>query len=190
MYVTGGIVIALIFSTVVLLLAVKVYRRQQMLDQKRAEYLSFKKMNTAHWKRFETCQVEIDRIKADGKVKSREISLLIVEMDRKRREIREILEILKDESDHMDGAMDRDLLRIADRRKQILKAHWKELNGRKTAFLLKAQELQQCLGAVDGIIQRKDQEYAKWNETKLQLERLKQEFEQLSRSSVLSFLRH
>ena len=187
MFITAGVIAALVLSLVIFFFAVTVHRRQQMLSQKRAEYVAVKRDNASHWKRFETSQVEIDRLKADVKARVRDLNVMILDMDGKRKEIREVLEILKEENDNMDNRMDHDLSKIVERRKQILKAHWKEMNGLKTLYIQKMQEVAAMRGGMNGLLSKKDSEYVKWNKTKLQMERLKREFDSISRSSIMSF---
>jgi len=187
MAITAGVVFALVISILILVFAVAFHRRQLILNQKRAEYLTIKRDNASHWKRFETCQVEIDRYKSDVKLRSRDLHVMIVEMDKKRHEIRDVLEILREENDQADNEMDRELTKIVERRKGILRGHWKELNGMKTLFIQKMGDVSQLKSGIDSVLLRKDDEYQKWAKTKVQMERLKNEFDAVSRSSIFSF---
>jgi hypothetical protein len=189
MALTAGVIVALVLSVVIFFIAVGIHRRQQLLNLKRSEYLVAKRDNAAHWKRFETCQVEIDRCKSDVKMRSRDLHVMILEMDKKRNEIREILNILREESERADLEMDRELAKIVERRKMILRTHWKEMNGIKTLFIQKMKEISQFRAGIANVLSRKDDEYVKWNKTKMQMERLKREFEAVSRSSIFSFSR-
>ncbi|MCE5272851.1 hypothetical protein LLH00_16350 [bacterium] len=186
MAITAGVVFALVISITILIFAMAFHRRQIILNQKRAEYLTVKRDNAAHWKRFETCQVEIDRYKADVKLRSRDLNVMIVEMDKKRHEIRDVLEILRDENDQAENDMDRELTKILERRKGILRGHWKELNGMKTLFIQKMADVSQLKSGIDSVVVRKDDEYQKWAKTKIKMDRLKNEFEAVSRSSLFS----
>lgn len=187
MFFTAGVIAALLLSLLILFYAISVHRRQQLLNRKRAEYMAVKKENAAHWKRFESSQIEIDRQKADIKARTRDLNVMILDMDHKRKEIREVLDILKEESDRMDSRVDQDISKIVERRKQILRTHWKETNGLKTLFIQKMQEVGQLRAGIDNTLSRKDSEYIKWTQTKLQMARLKHEFETISRSSILNY---
>ncbi len=189
MALTAGVIVAIILSAVIFFFAVGIHRRQQLLNLKRSEYLVAKRDNAAHWKRFETCQIEIDRCSSDVKMRTRDLHVMILEMDKKRNEIREILDILREENDRADLEMDRELTKIVERRKLILRTHWKELNGVKTLFIQKMKEISQLRGGISSVLARKDDEYLKWTRTKMQMERLKREFEAVSRSSIFSFSR-
>lgn len=189
MALTAGVIVALVLSVIVFFFAVGIHRRQQLLNLKRSEYLVVKRDNAVHWKRFETCQIEIDRCKSDVKMRTRDLNVMILDMDKKRNEIREVLNILREENDRADLEMDRDLTKIVERRKMILRTHWKEMNGLKTLFIQKMKEVSQLRGGIASVTTRKDDEYLKWTRTKMQMERLKREFEAVSRSSIFSFSR-
>lgn len=185
----SAVIAAIIISMVILFYAVTVHRRQQLLNEKRAEYLSVKRDNSNHWKRFESSQVEVDHLRVDINARTRDLNMIFVDMERKRKEVREVLEILKDENDRVNSQMDRELSKIVDRRKQILRTHWKEMNGLKTIYIQKMQEVGQLHEGVENILSRKDAEYEKWDHTRLRMAHLKHEFEIISRSSFLSFAR-
>jgi hypothetical protein len=179
--------ILFIFSLVIIGLAMAYYHRQRILQEKKIRYLNVKKENSAHWRRYESYQADIDRLRSNYNTRLREMALFKIDIDAKKKEIKEILEILKEETKHVDSVMDRDLVRIIDRRKDILKKLWTEQDGKKAAYLEKLQLAKQNQVSVDIIGSKTEQEYQLWNQTKFLLERIKKEYDLLSKRSFFHF---
>jgi len=184
---------AILFFLVILIslgiigVAMAYYNRQRTLQEKKIQYLNFKKENSAHWRRYESYQADIDRLRSSYNTRIREIHLLNTEIEAKKKEIKEIMEILKEETKQVDSVMDRDLVRIIDRRKDIFKKHWAEQDGKKAAYLEKLQLAKQNQVSVNIIGSKREQEYQLWNQTKFHLERIKKEFDLLSKRSFFPF---
>jgi cell division protein FtsL len=179
--------LVIIISLVIIGLAMAYYHRQRILQEKKIRYLNVKKENSAHWRRYESYQADIDRLRSNYNTRLREMALFKIDIDAKKKEIKEILEILKEETKHVDSVMDRDLVRIIDRRKDILKKLWTEQDGKKAAYLEKLQLARQNQVSVDIIGAKREQEYKLWDETKFLLERLKKEYDLISKRSFFPF---
>ncbi len=181
------LIAALAISLGVLGVAMIYFRHQRSLQEKKNQYQILHKECGAIWRRYESCQGDIDRMRANYTGRVREMNLLLGDVDAKRREIRDVLEILKEESRRVDLEMDRDLLRIIERRKGILQRAWNEYDGKKAAYLGKLQLAHQSQEGMSSINLRRDQEYQRWSQVKLRMERAKREYEALARRSVFSF---
>ncbi|HUU26170.1 MAG TPA: hypothetical protein VM123_00020 [archaeon] len=189
MYLTILFLVILILALVALAVAMAYYRRQRMLDEKKVHYLGLRKENGNHWRRFESYQADIDRIRSDYNARLREIAILLGEIEQKRKEVRDVLGILKEEVRQKDDSMDRDLGKIIDRRKDIYRKLWSEFNGKKALYLSKLRQAKQSQVAIQNTNVKKDQEYQRWNETKILMERVKKEYESLLRNPLFSFMK-
>ena len=88
----------LVSSLAILFFAMSMFRRQRLLDEKKAEYLTIKRKNSYHWSLFRKAQANIDRIKSLCRNKESELITLLNEIANIKKDIKETLEILKKES--------------------------------------------------------------------------------------------
>jgi hypothetical protein len=186
---TLGIVIVMVLlcSFAVLFTAMNIYRRQRMLEDKKAEYHSLRMKNSSHWSLFRKSQANIDRLHTLFKDKQTEIIALLQNIENDKKEIKETLEILKKEAKQTSGDLGGDLERIVERRKILIKKHWLTMNGKKVMFVERRKELQSLMASVEREKTNKDKEYAKWVDTKDRLAHLKSEYEQISTKPFFSF---
>ncbi|MBN2289330.1 MAG: hypothetical protein JXQ83_08355 [Candidatus Glassbacteria bacterium] len=188
---TLGVVVFLIllFSVAVLFVATNIYRRQRMLEQKKAEYLHYHRQQNSHWALFRKAQANIDRIKGLCKNKQAEFVTILQAVEEDKKEIKETLEILKKETRSTGDDFAGDLGRIIERRKTLIKKRWLNMNGKKAAFIGRRKELQALMNSIDREIKVKDRAYEKWLETKGTLSRIKIEYERISNKPVSAFIK-
>jgi len=186
---TFGIVIIMVLlcSFAVLFTAMNIYRRQRMLEDKKAEYQSLRMKNSSHWSLFRRALANIDRLHTLFKNKQTEIIALLQDIENDKKEIKETLEILKKEAKQTSVDLGGDLERIVERRKILIKKHWLAMNGKKVMFVERRKELQSLMASVEREKTAKDKEYAKWVDTKDSMARLKSEFERISTKPFFSF---
>jgi len=181
MYLALTLGLMLVFSLAVLFVAVNMYRRQRMLQEKKIEYRIFQRKNSLHWSLFRRAQANIEHTKTLCKNKESEMIALLQEVKLDQKEIKDTLEILKKEIIQEGKGIEGELERIIERRKAIIKERWTSMNGKKTAFLERRKELQDLMASVERKKLLKDQEYARWSETKEKMARIKKEYEQISK---------
>ena len=186
---TFGIVVVMVLlcSFAVLFTAMNIYRRQRMLEDKKAEYQSLRMKNSSHWSLFRRALANIDRLHTLFKNKQTEVIALLQNIENDKKEIKETLEILKKEAKQTSGDLGGDLERIVERRKILIKKHRLAMNGKKVLFVERRKELQSLMASVELEKTTKDKEYAKWTDTKDRLAHLKSEYEQLSTKAFFSF---
>ncbi len=177
----------LVSSLFILFMAMSMFRRQRLLDEKKAEYLTIKRKNSHHWSLFRKSQANIDRIKSLCRNKESELFTLLNEIENIKKDIKDTLVILKKETKQVEGDLAEDLGRIIVRRKTLVKNSWQSMNGKKVAFIERLKEIQGLVASTEREKSVKDQEYLKWNETKQVLARIKREFGQIHRSRFISF---
>ncbi len=176
-----------ILSLGVLFVAILVIRRQRMLAEKKSQYLACMKQRDYHQRRFKACQVDIEKLRASYNSLLRDLNLLLIEMGKKKKEIKEILEVLKEESKGVDGQVEQDLTRIIERRKGMLKKDWQEFNGKKTSYLEKLKQAISDRQSMNGYIMRKEEEFKKWSELEARLQQLKKEYARMVRNPIIPF---
>ncbi len=186
---TLGIVIVMVLlcSFAVLFTAMNIYRRQRMMEEKKAEYQSLKMKNNSHWSLFRRALANIDRLNTLCKSKQTELITLLQDIEIDKKEIKETLEILKKETREASGDLGRDLERIIERRKMLIKKRWLTMNGKKVMFVERRKELQSHMASIEREKTNKNKEYAEWTETKDRLARLKREYERISTQPFFSF---
>lgn len=184
-----GITCLLVFilSLGVLFIAILVIRRQRMLAEKKSQYLNCMKQRDYHQRRFKACQVDIEKLRASYNSLLRDLNLLLIEMGKKKKEIKEILEVLKEESKGVDGQVEQDLARIIERRKGMLKKDWQEFNGKKTFYLEKLKQAISDRQSMNGYIMRKEEEFKKWSKLEAYLQQLKKEYGRMVRNPIIPF---
>jgi len=170
-----------------LMVAMAIYRHQRMLAEKKAPYLAARKQGDSSKDRFESSQAEITRLRTDYNNILAEMTLLQTEIKEKRKEIKEILDILKEETSHLDEEMNQEFVKIVERRKELLKANWKLFNGKKTAYLEKLKQAQKDKDSMNKVMKKKDEAFRKWTEANVQMKRIAEEYEVLKKSSLFSF---
>lgn len=176
-----------ILSLGVLFIAILVIRRQRMLAEKKAQYLACMKQRDYHQRRFKACQVDIEKLRVSYNSLLRDLNLLLIEMGKKKKEIKEILEVLKEESKGVDGQVEQDLTRIIERRKDMLKKDWQEFNGKKTSYLEKLKQAISDRQSMNGYIMRKEEEFRKWSKLEDYLKQLKKEYARMVRNPIIPF---
>jgi len=186
-YLYLGLLVLLVGSLGLLMVAMAIYRHQRMLAEKKAQYLAARKQSDSYRARFESSQAEITRLRTDYNNILAEMTLLQTEMKEKRKEIKEILDILKEETSHLDEEMNQEFVKIVERRKEILKANWKLLNGEKNAYLEKLKQAQKDKDSMNKVMKKKDEAFRKWTEANVQMKRIAEEYEVLKKSSLFSF---
>ncbi|MEA2064176.1 MAG: hypothetical protein U9P14_10790 [Gemmatimonadota bacterium] len=180
-------VFIIIIACFVLFAALQAYRRQRLLDQKKAQYLNFKKKGSYHWSRFMKIKADIERTIDKCKMKRNELSLLLLEIADGNEEVRQVLEILKEEIKSNKEETDYDVGRIIDRRKKLLRNRWKDLNGKRTSYQDRRKELQILILSIDEEKREKEREYTRWNETKIILENVKNEYDRIRNQPFFLF---
>ena len=177
----------LIFALFVLFVAILIINHQRMLKEKKMQYLSCQEKKHFHQSRYQSYQKDTDRLRSDYNNKLRDIILLSEEIGNKKKVITEVLEILRKEVNQIDHQMDRDSDKIIDRRKNMIKNYWQELNGIKTAYLEKVKQAQSDQVSLERLKVKKDDEFKKFIEMKSELEKIEDEYVQLMRNPVLPF---
>ncbi len=179
--------VALLISGLTLLAAILIFRRQRMLQEKKAAYMRCNKERGVRHRRYTTLQADLDRLRASYNSRVRELMQLNREMEKLRNKIKEILGILRDESKSVDQEMDLDLNRIIIRRKGMIEKLWKEINGKKVLWMEKVKQAKSDRKSQNGLIDKKDREFQLLTQLSTELSRLKQDYDQLTQSSILSF---
>jgi len=178
--------VALLICLGIMVVAVLVFRHQRMIQEKKAAYQKCSKERTFHHRRYTTLQADLDRLRVSYNNRIRELMLMDKEIEGLKGEIREILEILRDESKSVDQEMEQDLSRIIERRKGMTENLWNEINGKKLLWMDKIKQAKTDRNSQSGLIEKKEREYKLLAQYNNELTKLKQEFEELSRSSILS----
>jgi len=181
------LLLVLILSLGFLFIAILVIRHQRMLAEKKSRYLSCMKERDYHQRRYKACQVDIDKLRGSYNSLMRDLNLLLIEMGKKRNEIMDILEILKEESRDIDEHMEQDLTRIIERRKGMLKNNWQEFNGQKTIYLEKLKQAVSDKQSMSRYIMTKEEEFRKWSKLETILQQFKKEYEQMMRNPIIPF---
>ncbi|MEA1996122.1 MAG: hypothetical protein U9N45_00710 [Gemmatimonadota bacterium] len=178
--------IVLILSIVVLLIGMAYSRHSRRLEEKKVQYINHRKEFNKHSRRYQAYQADIERLRSDYNLRMRELRLLTDEVGPLKKEIREVIEILKGEAERVDSRLDQDLVKIIQRRKDIINTRWISLNTKKTAYVTKIQQARQSQVSIDTIMKKKDKEFQQCNEMKLLMERLKKEYEILAKRPIIS----
>jgi hypothetical protein len=178
--------VALLICLGILAVAVLVFRHQRMLQEKKAAYQKCSKERVFHHRRYTTLQVDLDRLRVSYNNRIRELMLMNTEMEKLKGEIREILEILRDESKSVDQEMEQDLSRIIERRKGMIENLWKEINGKKMLWMDRVKQARTDRKSQNGLIEKKDREFQLMAQFNDELVKLKHEYDELARSSILS----
>lgn len=181
------LLLVLILSLGFLFITILIIRHQRMLAEKKFRYLSCMKERDYHQRRYKACQVDIDKLRGSYNSLMRDMNLLLIEMEKKRNEIMDILEILKEESRDVDEQMDQDLTRIIERRKGMLKDNWQEFNGQKTIYLEKLKQAVSDKQSMSRYIMTKEEEFRKWSKLETSLQQFKKEYEQIMRNPIIPF---
>ena len=181
------LLLVLILSLGFLFVAIMIIRHQRMLAEKKSRYLSCMKERDYHQRRYKACQVDIDKLRGSYNSLMRDLNLLLIEMGKKRNEIMDILEILKEESRDIDEHMEQDLTRIIERRKGMLKNNWQEFNGQKTIYLEKLKQAVSDKQSMSRYIMTKEEEFRKWSKLETILQQFKKEYEQMMRNPIIPF---
>jgi hypothetical protein len=169
-------------------LAITAFLHRRLLEEKKAAYLNVRKERGFHYRRFTTCQADLERLRVSFNSRLREVNHLKNEIEGKKKEIQDILDILREEFKQVDNEMDKDLTRIIGRRKGMIVNHWKELNGKKTLYLEKLKESQVDKLSRQKLIETKESEYQMLSQLNSELARLKAEYARIARRSILSFV--
>ena len=85
----------LVSSLAILFFAMSMFRRQRLLDEKKAEYLTIKRKNSYHWSLFRKAQANIDRIKSLCRNKESELISLLNEIENIKKDICENIGVKK-----------------------------------------------------------------------------------------------
>ncbi len=181
------LLLVLILSLAFLFITILIIRHQRMLAEKKSRYLSCMKERDYHQRRYKACQVDIDKLRGSYNSLMRDLNLLLIEMGKKRDEIMDILEILKEESRDVDKHMEQDLTRIIERRKGMLKNNWQEFNGQKTIYLKKLRQAVSDKQSMSKYIMAKEEEFRKWSKLETILQQFKKEYEQMMRNPIIPF---
>ncbi len=181
------LLLVLILSLAFLFITILIIRHQRMLAEKKARYFSCMKQRDYHQRRYKACQVDIDKLRGSYNSLMRDLNLLLIEMGKKRDEIMDILEILKEESRDVDEHMEQDLTRIIERRKGMLKNNWQEFNGQKTIYLKKLKQAVSDKQSMSKYIMAKEEEFRKWSRLETSLQQFKKEYEQMMRNPIIPF---
>ena len=187
MSMTVMFLVALLVSVAILAIAILVFRHQRMLQEKKAQYLKCRKEQGFHHRRYTTYQADLDRLRVAYNSRLRDLMLLGSEIEKSKDEIREILDILREESKTVDEEMERDLSRIIMRRKGMIANLWVATNGKKQLWLEKLKQAREDRRVQSDLIEKKDREFQLLTKTNSELGKLKREYETISRSSVFSF---
>jgi len=83
--------------------------------------------------------------------------------------------------------MERDLSRIIVRRKGMIENLWVGMNGKKTLWLEKLKQARADRGAQNDLIDKKDREFQLLTQLNDELGKLKREYDNILRRSILSF---
>ena len=177
--------VALLIAVATLVVAILVFRHQRMLQEKKATYLKCSKEHGFHNRRYKTLQVDLERLRSSYNSRIRELMQMNMEMEQLRKEIKEILEILRDESKSVDQEMEQDLSRIIQRRKGMIKKLWWEINGKKTLWMDKIRQAKADRKSQNDLIEKKDREFQLITQLNKELARLKHEYERLAQSSMI-----
>ncbi len=179
--------VALLICLAIMVVAVLVFRHQRMLQEKKAAYQKCSKERVFHHRRYTTLQADLDRLRVSYNNRIRELMLMNSEMEKLKTEIREILEILRDESKSVDQEMEQDLSRIIERRKGMMETRWREINGKKQLWMERIKKAKADRKSQNDLIDKKDREFQLLAQFNNELLKLKSEYEELARSSILSF---
>ena len=183
-----SVLIVFMVALIILFLALTVYRHQRRLEQKKAEYMAVKKETATHWMHYEKTQINIDRIKGKNREKQNEMGLMQLDIQRNRKEVSEIMEILKEEIKNADEEMDQDLSRIISRRKAMLKKSWSNCNLKKRKYIDDLNMIRKLNESQLEENKKKDVLYNRWKSSKEVMEKIKRDYELLVTSSALPFL--
>ena len=182
-----AIVAVLILSIAVLFVAVMLFRHQRQVAEIKAAFFHSKKQRNFFHQRYLTYQADLDRLRVSYNSMMKELLHIKSEMTDNKNEIKEILEILKEETRGVDDQMSMELSRIIDRRKSIVKQQWQAFNGRKALLIEKMNRVLAEKANEESLIQKKDEAFAKLTELNAILARIKKDFDRIVRSPIISF---
>ena len=189
MSMTMMFLIALLIAIFILVIAILVFRHQRALQEKKAMYLRCRKEQGFHHRRYTTFQADLDRLRVAYNSRLRDLMLLGSDIEKAKDEIREILNILREESKMIDEEMKQDLSRIIMRRKGMIENLWTVMNGKKMLWLEKLKKAREDCRTQNDLIDKKEREFKMLNDLNNELGRLKREYESISRSSVFALSR-
>ncbi|MFH1069094.1 MAG: hypothetical protein V1794_05670 [Candidatus Glassbacteria bacterium] len=182
-----ALIAAILICLAIFGLAIMTFRHQRLLQEKKGMYLNAHKERSLHYRRYTTCQADLERLRVSFNNRLRELGHLKVEIQAKKKEIQDILDILREESKQVDEEMEKDLTRIIERRKGMILNHWKELNGKKALYLGKLKEAQTDKGSRQSLMEKKESEFQMLSRMNSELARLKSEYERIVRRPIFSF---
>jgi len=182
-----AIVAVFILSMAVLVVAIMLFRHQRQVAEIKATFLNSKKQRNFFHQRYLTYQADLDRLRVSYNSMMKELVHIKSEMTDCKNGIKEILEILKEETRGVDDQMSQELSRIIDRRKSIVRQQWQEFNGKKALLLEKMDLALTEKASEESLIQKKDDAFAKLTEMNAILSRIKKEYERVVRSPIISF---
>ena len=177
----------LVVASVAISIAALIINQQRKLKEKKMQYLSCSKKRDFHQNRYQGYQKEIERLKSNYNKKLADISFLSEEISNKKQVIKEVLEILREETRPTDYQMEHDSSNITDRRKGMIKKYWQELDGRKALYLEKLNRVLSDQLSLKKLKVKKDDEFQKFSQLQSQVENLKEEYLRLARNPVLPF---
>ena len=180
-------VVALLVSVMTLIGAVLVFRHQRRLQEKKAAYVRCTKERGYHHRRYTVLQADLERLRVSFNSRIRDLMQMNTEMEQIKGEVKEILEILRDESKAVDHEMELDLSRIIKRRKGMIMKLWREIDSKKTLWMEKNKQAKAERESQNNLIQQKDKAFKSFTQLSHELARLKQEYERLASSSIVSF---
>lgn len=183
---TAGFSFLLIFiiALMVLFAFIKISHRQQMLNEKKARYGNFIKKRKFHFNRYQAYQKDIERLNSVLNEKFKDMTLLSMEIEDRKKIIKEILDILREEDNKIEEQTDPSFIKIVDRRKSMFKEQWEELNGDKTAYLEKYKQVQADMVPIENLKSKKNNEFRVYSEMRSEEERLKGEYENILQKPV------
>ena len=182
-----AVVAVLILSTAVLFVAIMLFHHQRQVAQIKATFINCKKQRNFFHQRYLAYQADLDRLRVSYNNMMKELLHIKSEMIDDKNEVKNILEILKEETKGVDDQMSQELSRIIDRRKSIVKQQWQEFNGKKALLIDKMNQALAEKASEESLIQKKDDAFVKLTEMNGILTRIKKDYERIVRSPIISF---
>ena len=177
----------LVIASAAIFAAFLIINQQRRLKEKKMQFIACSKKRDFHHNRCQGYQKEIDRLRLNYNKKLADIAFLSQEISDKKKVITEVLDILREETRPTDYQIEHDSTNITDRRKEMIKKYWQELDGGKTLYLEKLKRILSDQVSLKRLKEKKDDEFKILNQLQSQVENLKEEYLCMERNPVLPF---
>ena len=172
---------------VVVIGMVRLYRFEQTIVEKKMDWEKSKKQRDLHFNRYQQHLKEIEHVRSQYFGKLEEMDLIMKDVEFKKEALKPIFEIVAKEDKQFDGISDPTVLKIVDRRKQMVKKHWKSMDRKKLEYLGKQTEALAYLTPVQELELVKNKEFKQFLDTRSVEKRLKREYDRMMEKPIFLF---